>query len=91
MPSLSKENRRVGYPSRYEVTYTEGWDLKNVGYNYDNVLLNRTLSNYMFRNPNLSKFLTDYLNPIMVFFVNKVKYLRIFYNYAVPKNYQKIN
>ena len=36
-------------------------------------------------------FLNNYLSPIMVFWVNKVKYLRIYYNFAVPKWYQKIN
>jgi len=91
MPSLNKKDRRTGFPSRYEATYREGWDLKNVGYDYNNILLQRTMSNYMFRNPNLSTFLNNYLNPIMTFFLNRVKYLRIFYNYAVPKDYQKIN
>ena len=45
----------------------------------------------MFKNPHLAEFLEDYLNPIIVFYVNNVRYLRIFYNYAVPKNYQNIN
>ena len=49
------------------------------------------MSNYMFRNIHLGKFLNDYLTPIMVFYINKVKYLRIYYNFAVPKWYQKIN
>ena len=35
--------------------------------------------------------LEEYLNPIMVFYINRVKYIRIFYNFAVPKWYQKIN
>jgi hypothetical protein len=89
--AITKENKRKGFPSRYKVTYENGWDLKNTGYDYNNILLRRTLSNYLFKNPNLSTFLTERLNPIMTFFINKVKYVRIFYNYAVPKDYQKIN
>lgn len=91
MASLNRKDRRKGYPSRYKATYREGWDLKNTGYNYNDILLQRTMSSYMFKNPNLSTFINDHLNPIIVFFLNRVKYLRIFYNYAVPKDYQKIN
>ncbi len=85
-----KDNRK-GFPSLYRATYEEGWVLKNTGYDYAPGLLRNTMSNYMFRNRHLSKFLTEYLNPIMVFYINKVKYLRIYFNFAVPKWYQKIN
>lgn len=80
-----------GFNSRIDICHRNGWNLKNTGYNYNETLLEKTLSNYMFQNPNLSNFLKNQLNPIMVFFINKVKYLRIYYNYAVDKNYQKIN
>jgi hypothetical protein len=82
---------RTGFPSPYEAAYNEGWDIKNTGYDYTNTLVNKVLSSYLFKNPTLSTFLTSYLNPILVSYINNVKYLRIFYNYAVPKNYQNIN
>ena len=85
------KDNNTGFPSLYRATYEEGWELKNTGYDYSKTLLNKTMSNYMFKNRHLKKFLEDYLNPIMVFYVNKVKYLRIFFNFAVPKWYQKIN
>lgn len=88
---MKNENRKRGYPSRYKATYENGWDIKNVGYDYSETLIKKTLSNYLFKNPMLSEFLLNYLNPIMVFFLNRVKYIRVFYNYAVPKDYQKIN
>ena len=53
--------------------------------------MNNTLSSYMFRNDRLRQFIEGHLGPIMVFFINKVKYLRIYYNFAVPKDYEKIN
>ena len=53
--------------------------------------MSKTLSPYMFGNERLSTFLLEHLQPIMVFFINKVKFLRIYYNFAVPKDYQKIN
>ena len=83
------KDKRTGFPSLYRATYEAGWVLKNTGYDYSKNLLENTMSKYMFRNRHLSTFLKDY--PIMVFYVNRVKYLRIFYNFAVPKWYQKIN
>mgnify|MGYP000618981175 FL=1 len=85
------KNNRTGFPSLYRATYEEGWELKNTGFDYSKVLLEKSMSKYMFRNIHLSKFLKDYLNPIMVFYINRVKYLRIYFNFAVPKWYQKIN
>jgi len=84
-------NNRVGFPSVFKAAYETGWDIKNTGYDYNDKLLNRTLSSYMFKNPNVKEFLEGYLNPIVVKLLNTVKYIRIFYNYAVPKDYQKIN
>jgi len=89
MPKQIK--RRTGFPSPYRVTYEDDWELKNLGYDYGSNLMKRTLSNYMFRNPNLSEFLTEYLQPIMVSYINAVKYIKIYYNFAVPKYYDKIN
>ena len=82
---------RTGFPSLYRATYEAGWILKNTGYDYSKNLLNNMMSSYMFRNPHLKKFLEDYLTPIMVFYINRVKYVRIYFNFAVPKWYQKIN
>ena len=85
------KDKRTGFPSLYRATYEEGWELKNTGYDYSKNLLNITMSKYMFKNKHISKFLENYLTPIMVFYINRVKYIRIFYNFAVPKWYQKIN
>jgi len=82
---------RTGFPSLYRATYEAGWILKNTRYDYSKNLLNNMMSSYMFRNPHLRKFLEDYLTPIMVFYINRVKYVRIYFNFAVPKWYQKIN
>lgn len=84
-------DRRVGFPSPYREAYERDWDLKNLGYDYGSNLLKRSMSSYMFRNPSMAQFLTDHLQPIMVAYINAVKYIRVYYNFAVPKWYQKIN
>lgn len=83
--------RRKGMPSVYKATYENGWELKNLGYDYGSNLLKKTLSNYMFRNNRLSTFLENHLQPIMVFWINRVKFIRIYFNFGVPKDYDKIN
>ena len=85
------KDNNTGYPSLYRATREEGWVLKNTGFDYADNLLRNTMSPYMFRNRRLRAFLEIYLNPIMVFYISRVKYLRIYFNYAVPKWYQKIN
>ena len=87
----TREDRRVGFPSLYEYSSSYWSELKNLGHDYSEKLFKSTLSNYMFRNINLSTFLVDYLQPIMVKYINTVKYIRIYFNYAVPKDYKKIN
>lgn len=80
-----------GFDSLYKATYENGWDIKNTGHDYAKDIMTNTLSSYMFRNEKLSEFINNHIGPIMVFFINRVKFLRIYYNFAVPKNYQKIN
>lgn len=83
--------RRRGFESPYKIAYEEGWEIKNTGFDYNDQILIKSLSPYMFQNERLSRFILEHLQPIMVFFINKVKFLRIYYNFAVPKDYQKIN
>lgn len=88
---MNDTEKRTGFPSVFKAAYEYNWELKNLGYDYTNTLLQKTLSSYMFRNTRLATFINSYVNSIMVFYVDSVKYLRIFYNYAVPKDYKKIN
>tara|TARA_R100000501_G_C2538447_1_gene58292 strand:+ start:105 stop:377 length:273 start_codon:yes stop_codon:yes gene_type:complete len=85
------QDRREGFPSLYRFSSEYWWETKNEGFDYGEKLFKRTFSNYMFKNPNLTTFLVDYVQPIMVKYINTVKYLRIYFNFAVPKYYQKIN
>jgi hypothetical protein len=84
-------DRRVGFPSLYNFSYSHWDDLKNLGFDYGEELLKKSMSKYMFKNPHLRTFLIHYLQPIMVKYINSVKFLRIYFNFAVPKWYQKIN
>jgi len=88
---METKKDRTGFPSLFKATYNEGWEIKNLGNDYNSNLLRNSLSGYMFRNPKLREFLENHLQPIMTFYINRVKFLRIYFNFAVPKDYDKIN
>ena len=45
---MSATDKRVGFPSLYKATYEDGWELKNLGYDYSDTLLKKSMSAYMF-------------------------------------------
>lgn len=76
--------------SLYDDTFEFGKSLKNGGFDYSDVLLKRSVSNYLYRNENLSGFL-EYLNELIVNDIESTKKVRVFKNFTVDKNYKKIN
>jgi hypothetical protein len=79
-----------GFDSIYENFETDRWVLKNEGYKYENSLLEDNTSSYFMNNSNMVG-MFPYLNKILAHLINSVKYLRVFNNYSVKKNYKKIN
>ena len=79
-----------GFDSIYENFETDRWMLKNEGYKYENSLLEDNTSSYFMNNSNMVG-MFPYLNKILAHLINSVKYLRVFNNYSVKKNYKKIN
>lgn len=73
----------------YDITYEKGEELKNRGFNYSEVLIKKTTSNYLQKNPNVREFL-EHINGIMLEYIESVKKIRVFYNYNVPSDYRKI-
>lgn len=87
MAAIDPHNNQV---SLYDATNSSENNLKNLGYDYTETLMRKTVSNYLYRNTKIAGFL-EKLNAYMVQHVNLVKYIRVYYNYTVPKNYQKID
>lgn len=79
-----------GFDSIYDVIETNRWVLKNEGYKYENSLLEDNVSSYFKNNSNMVS-MFPYLNKILSHLINSVKYLRVFNNYSVKKNYKRIN
>ena len=79
-----------GFDSIYEAVETDRWVLKNEGYKYEDTLIEDNISSYFMNNTNMVS-MFPYLNKILAYLINSVKYLRVFNNYSVKKNYKKIN
>jgi hypothetical protein len=83
-------NTYRGFKSFSESERYVGWKTYYNGYDYSKTLLRRSLSNYLYQNEKVAGFL-EHLNRFMVEMVDNVKYIRNFFNYAVPKDYKRIN
>lgn len=79
-----------GFNSIYDKINESRWDTKNEGYKYEHTLMEDNTSRYLQKNPNIRQFF-PYLNRIMSHLINSVKYLRNFNNYAVRKDYRRID
>jgi len=79
-----------GFPSFYETLDECRWETKNEGYKYENTLMEDNTSKYLQRNPTMRQFF-PYLNTMLSHLINSVKYLRNFNNYAVRKDYKRID
>ncbi len=90
MSEKTNINKYKGFAYPNEVLYDNRYVVHYTGYDYSKTLIKKSVSPYLYNNEKLAGFL-DTLNDIMVYMVNSVKYIRNYFNYAVPKDYQKIN
>ena len=79
-----------GFDSIYDKLAERRWVTKNEGYKYEYRLMENNTSKYLQKNRNMRQFF-PYLNRIMSHLINSVKYLRNFNNYAVRKDYKRID
>jgi len=76
--------------SLYDIANSRKEKINNIGFNYKGKILRKTLSSYIFMDPRRAAIL-DQFESWVYFLVEKVKLIRTFYNYTVPKDYTKIN
>ena len=76
--------------SLYKLTLEYKQELLYTGFDYEGVIINKVSSKYLFQNKNLSQFISK-LNDSFFNLIESVKYIRIFINYTVPKDYKYIN
>jgi hypothetical protein len=76
--------------SLYDYANTRLTRLKNTGYAYEGKIFEKTMSPLLFMDPNRKDILSAY-EKIIFFLVEKVKSIKTFYNYTVPKDYKNLN
>lgn len=76
--------------SLYEVSQNRMNRLKNTGYAYEGKIFQKTMSPLIFADPTRSDILAKF-ETMIFFLVEKVKYIKTFYNYTVSKNYRNLN
>lgn len=76
--------------SLYNITYSRKEQINNIGFDYKGKIFRKTLSSYMFMDPTRTAILNKF-ETWVYFLVEKVKSIRTYYNYTVPKDYTKIN
>ena len=76
--------------SLYNITEHYGEDIKYLGFDYKDVIISKTISNYILQNTEMITFM-EYINDIFFVLIESIKKIRIFNNYTVNKNYKYIN
>lgn len=64
--------------------------VKNTGFDYEGKIFQRTMSPYLFNDDTRKGILLEY-EKLIYFLVEKVKSIKTFYNYTVPRDYKNIN
>jgi len=86
-PNIMKYRR---FASIHDQIKWDRYQLLNNGYDYTNNFIENFTSSHLQRNPNVAEFL-PYLNNILLLMVQKVKYIQTYFNYAIDKNYDRLN
>lgn len=76
--------------SLYDIANSRKEKINNLGFDYKGKILRKTVSSYLYMDPTRAAIL-DKFETWLYFLVEKVKVIKTYYNYTVPKNYKKIN
>lgn len=79
-----------GFDSIHNQLIWDRYELKNNGYDYTQSFLENFTSRYFKQNPMMVS-VFPYLNKILVSMIQKVKYVQTYFNYAIDKNYDRLN
>ena len=76
--------------SLYDIATTRNEKINNLGFDYKGKILRKTVSPYIFSDPDRAEIL-DQFESWIYFLVEKVKLVKTYYNFTVKKDYKKIN
>ena len=76
--------------SLYDIANSRKEQINNLGFNYKGKILRKTTSSYIYMDATRAGIMDQFEN-MFYFLVEKVKIIKTYYNYTVPKDYKKIN
>lgn len=76
--------------SLYDTANSRLNSIKNTGFDYEGKLFEKSLSPYILADPKRSDILKNY-EKLIYFVIQKIKYIKTFYNYTVDKNYKHLD
>lgn len=79
-----------GFPSIHDKLIWDRYELKNNGYDYTEHFLENFTTKYFQQNPMMYT-VFPFLNKILVSMVQRVKFIQTYFNYAIDKNYDRLN
>lgn len=79
----------AGYESIYDFRNQSVDSRKNLGHDFRNSVLTKSISNALLRNQYLSDFII-LLQDVLVMYIDSVTHLKVYKNFTVSKNYKKI-
>lgn len=85
--SNQKPGPHLDRPSYYNFMIHQQDNTKNTGFDYTNVLLEKTMSSYMFVDVR-KEFMFKQFQTMLVFLINSIGSIKKSINYTVDKNYK---
>lgn len=74
----------------YSITNRINDDISNLGYDYKDKVLKRSISPYLLKNANISSFI-EKIEPIITEIIELPKKLKAFWNFTIDKNDTRFN
>jgi len=90
--ALEKNIKTVNLARKSYYDYAEHMqdDIKNYGYDYEDQLFERSVSNYILQDKTRGEIINRF-SILYAYMIDKVKDIKRSYNYAVGKKYKKFN
>ena len=76
--------------SLYNRANTRLTRLKNTGFDYQGKIFEKSISPYIMGESKRREILNEF-EKLIYFMIEKVKYIKTFYNYTVDKDYNRLN
>ena len=76
--------------SLYDISANRKNNILNKGFDYENQIFDRSLSPFIMQEKKRNNILKSF-EKLIYFSIEKIKYIKTFYNFTVDRNYKHLN